>query len=96
MTYDIGELIYIGNPSNGGLSLYVIILIVVIILVIIGIVVLLYLMKKRQIGCFTKDVDYEAQYRAGHEVQFQGLDSAGQRMFDMQNRENSRESFNIL
>ncbi|KAK3101270.1 hypothetical protein FSP39_002266 [Pinctada imbricata] len=87
LTYDIGELVYAASATKA--SLTTVVLIVIIILIIVGIVILVVLMRWKRLVCFKPPKDEMVRYRAGQEVQFGGLDSAGQRIFDLQNRENA-------
>lgn len=89
LTFDIGELVYIEAPSSA-MSPGIIVMAVMIALVVLLAIVLIYVMKRREIGCFRANVEKNGvHYAAGREVAFVGLDSAGQRVFDMENAQNA-------
>ncbi|CAC5382982.1 MET [Mytilus coruscus] len=89
MTYDIGELIYKQEIASA-MSPGIIAMAVILALVVLCIIVLVYIMKRNEIGPFKQSPDkHGAQYAAGREVAFTGLDSAGQRVFDMENAQNA-------
>lgn len=79
------------QPPSSATSPGIIALGIILALIILLIILLVYIMKRREIGCFRPEMDKNgAQYSAGREVAFVGLDSAGQRVFDMENAQNGK------
>ncbi|KAJ8301118.1 hypothetical protein KUTeg_020105 [Tegillarca granosa] len=89
LIYDIGYLVYVGQEAP--VNVATIAVGVVIAILVLAIIAIIVLMKKRHYGPFKDETasGYGAQYTQGREVNFEGLDSAGQRIFDLQNRENA-------
>ena len=67
---------------------------IILALVVLCIIVLLVIMKKREICIFKKSLSkHDVTYSPGREVTFTGLDSAGQRVFDMENAQNGKSIY---
>ncbi|XP_063446305.1 hepatocyte growth factor receptor-like isoform X1 [Mytilus trossulus] len=95
MTYDIGQLVYTQEIASA-MSPGIIAMAVILALVVLCIIVLVYIMKRQEIGPFKRSPDkHGAQYAAGREVAFTGLDSAGQRVFDMENAQNESTKIKV-
>jgi len=64
---------------------------VILVLVIVCIIILVLIMRRKGINpCKRSKTKHAAQYAPGREVAFTGLDSAGQRVFDMENNLNGK------